>query len=88
MTNDSTIEQSERIAVLEVMVEMLTAQSMDREAAPEQAMDDYRDVASMILAERVSDAHAEGVAAILHERVTNVREHLHAIRRARNQRVH
>ena len=88
MTNEAMIEQSERIAVLEVMVEMLTAQSMDRETSPEQAMDDYRDVATMLLSGRVLDAHAEGVAAILHERMTRIREHLQAIRRARSQRVH
>lgn len=76
MTNDSA-----RLAVLEVMVEMLTAADMARWNDPDQALDDYRDVAAMMLSDRHPDDDLDG---LLSERVARVREHLHVYRQAAN----
>ena len=46
---------SKRVAVLEVMVEML------REPNPDQSLDDYRDVAVMMLAQRYTDDEMDGL---------------------------
>ena len=76
---------SPRLAVLEVMVEMLTAQSMAMEADPDQAMDDYRDVAAMMLSRRRPESAMSGLLAIMDERLMKVREHLGRVEHARRQ---
>ena len=75
---------SDRIAVLEVMVEMLTAQSIGTEADQDQALADYRDVAIMGLSRRRTADELDDAVAILDERLIKVQEHLAAIRRAMN----
>lgn len=72
---------TDRIAVLEAMVEMLTAADMARWNDPDQALDDYRDIASMILSRRHPD---DDLDDLLDQRVAKVREHLEAYRRAAN----
>ena len=74
-----TRKETDRLAVLEVMVEMLTAADMARWNDPDQALDDYRDVAGMMLSHRHPTADLDGVLA---ERMARVREHLAAYRRA------
>lgn len=71
----------DRLAVLEVMVEMLTAADMARWNDPDQALDDYRDIAGMMLSRRRPEGDLDG---LLSERVARVREHLAAFRRAAN----
>lgn len=73
--------ESDRLAVLEVMVEMLTAGDMARWNDPDQALDDYQDVAGMMLSHRHPEDDLSGLLA---ERMARVREHLAAYRRAAN----
>ena len=75
MTNDSA-----RLAALEVMVEMLTAHNMMMEAAPDQAMDDYRDVAVLALSQRRPESELDGLVSALDERLVKVRQHLEIVR--------
>ncbi|MDE0149116.1 MAG: hypothetical protein OXM58_12165 [Rhodospirillaceae bacterium] len=79
-----TSKQSDRLAVLEVMVEMLTAQSMMMEADPDAALADYGEVAVMMLSRRRSEDEMDGLVPLLAERTAKVREHIEAVRRAQN----
>ncbi len=75
---------SDRLAVLEVMIEMLTAQSMMQEADPDKALDDYGEVAVMMLSLQRSDDEMDNLLPVLSERAAKVREHIKAVRRAWN----
>ncbi|MCY3702812.1 MAG: hypothetical protein OXG16_09045 [Rhodospirillales bacterium] len=72
----------DRLAVLEVMVEMLTARDMAMQADQDQALADYRDVAIMGLSRRRSADELDDAVAILDERLVKIDEHLAAVRRA------
>ena len=71
---------SDRIAVLEVMVELLASQSMLREADPDKALADYGEVAVMMLSARHSDDEMDSLIPALVDRTANVQEHIHMIR--------
>lgn len=75
---------SDRLAVLEVMVEMLTSYNMFMHPDTDQAMDDYRDSAAMVLCNRRPEEELDGLMSVLEERLMKVREHLHVVQRVRN----
>ena len=72
---------ADRIAVLEVMVEMLTTHDMMRDHDPDQALNDYRDVAVMMLAQRHADEEMEGLLDVFDERLAKVRQGVEIARR-------
>lgn len=79
---------SDRIAVLEVMVEMLTAQSMLREADPDKALADYGEVALTMLAVRHSDDEMDSLIPALVDRTANVQAHIEAVRKVLKEEAH
>ena len=76
---------SDRMTVLEVMVEMLTSHDMAMEANQDQALADYREVAIMALSRRRTEDEMDDAVSILDERIIKVQEHLHIIERMMNQ---
>lgn len=70
----------DRLAVLEVMVEMLTARDMATQADQDQSISDYRDVAIMALSRRRTADELDDVVKVLDERLVKVQEHLEAVR--------
>ena len=72
--------ESGRLAVLEVMVEMLAAQSMMREADPDRALQDYGEVAVMILTQRHTDAEMDDIVPIMVERSRKIQEMIETTR--------
>ena len=77
-----------RIAVLEVMVEMLVAREMLREPNPDQSLDDQRDVAVMMLAQRHTDDEMDGLLDVFDERLAKVRQHIEIVRQLQTQERH
>lgn len=76
----STRSLSEHMAVLEIMVEMLTAQNMLLEANPDQSLADYGDVAGMMLSQRHTDDEMDRLLSVLDERLVKVRQHVEIFR--------
>ena len=76
---------SDRMTVLEVMVEMMVTHNMAMEADQDQALNDYREVAIMALSRRRTEDEMDDVVSILDERVVKVQEHLTVIRQMMNQ---
>lgn len=74
----------DRLVVLEVMVEMMTARDMMMQGDPDKALDDYRDVAIMGLSRRRTEDEMDDAVEVLDERLAKVQEHLAAIRRVMN----
>jgi len=74
----------DRLAVLEVMVEMLTAHTVVRDRDQDQSLADYRDVAIMGLSRRRTADELDDAVAILDERLVKIDEHLAATRRVMN----
>ena len=74
----------DRLAVLEVMVEMLTAHTVVRDRNPDQSVSDYRDVAIMGLSRRRTAEELDDAVEVLDERLVKVQEHLAAVRRMMN----
>lgn len=72
---------ADRVAVLEVMVEMLTAHDMMRDRDPDQALNDYRDVAVMMLAQRHADEEMDGLLDVFDERLAKIRQGVEIARR-------
>ena len=72
----------DRLAVLEVMVEMLTAHTVVMDRNQDQSLSDYRDVAIMGLSRRRTSDEMDDVVSILDERLIKVQEHLAAVQRA------
>ena len=77
-------DMSERMTVLEVMVEMLTSRNMAIEADQHQALADYREVAILALSRRRTEDELDDVVSILDERIIKVEEHLNVIRQMMN----
>ena len=75
---------SDRMTVLEVMVEMLTTHNMAMEADEDQALADYREVAIMALSRRRTEDEMDDAVSILDERIIKVQEHLSVIRKMMN----
>lgn len=75
---------TDRIAALEVMVEMLIARDMAMQGNQDQAMDDYKDVAIMALSRRRTADELDDAVSVLDERLIKVQEHLAAIRQVMN----
>ena len=75
---------TDRLSVLEVMVEMLTAHNMAMEADQDRSLADYRDVAIMGLSRRRTDDELDDAVSVLDERLIKIDEHLAAIRRVMN----
>lgn len=74
----------DRLAVLEVMVEMLTAHTVVRDRDQDQSLADYRDVAIMGLSRRRAADELDDAVSILDERLIKVQEHLAAVQKAMN----
>lgn len=78
MTN-STRNLSDRMAVLEVMIEMLVAESIIRDAT-DKSLDDYGEVAAMMLDRRHPERDMDALLRVLGERLVKVREHVEIVR--------
>ena len=63
---------------------MLTSHDMTMEADLDQALADYREVATMALSRRRTEDELDDVASVLNERLTEVQKHLNVIRQVMN----
>ncbi len=70
----------DRVAVLEVMIEMLTTHDMMRQANPDQSLDDYRDTAVMMLCQRHAEEEMDDLLDVLDQRLANVRRNIEIVR--------
>ena len=84
MTDAMTQRLSDRLEVLEVMVEMLTSRDILEEADPDQAASDYRDVAIIALSHRRTEDEMDGAVSVLDERLIKIQEHISAYLHALN----
>ncbi len=84
----STRNLSDRLAVLEVMVEMMTSHDMLREPDPDQSLADYGEVAGMMLSQRHTDDEMDGLLSVLGERVVKVRQHIEVVRQLQAKERH
>ncbi len=78
----NTVNLSARLAALEIMVEMLAAQSMMRERDPDKALADYGEVAVMMLSMRHTDDEMDAIVPLMVERSRKIQEHIEVIRSA------
>ena len=76
----ATRNLSDRLAVLEVMVEMLAAHDMMGQPDPDQALADYGGVAAAMLSQRYTDDELDGPLAALDERVVKIRQNIEIFR--------
>ncbi len=79
---------AERLAVLEVMVEMLTAMSMVREADPDQAIQDHGETAIMILTQRYTDDEMDAIVPIMVERSRKIQEQVEIVHQQMAKEAH
>ena len=79
---------ADRIAVLEVMVEMLTAQSMMRDRDPDQALLDYGEVAVMVLSQRYTDDEMDAIVPLMVERSRKIQEQIEICRTQMAKEAH